>query len=72
VSETRVAEVRGNPADNDSAQEAILPTARHPVELIARSAAEPGYHRRMAVDAATLQEQLKEIRAQLDWVRDYL
>jgi len=26
----------------------------------------------MAVDAATLQEQLKEIRAQLDWVRDYL
>jgi hypothetical protein len=42
------------------------------VELIARSAAEPGYHRRMAVDAATLQEQLKEIRAQLDWVRDYL
>jgi hypothetical protein len=27
---------------------------------------------RMAVDAATLQEQLKEIGAQLDWVRDYL
>jgi len=26
----------------------------------------------MAVDAATLQEQLKEIGAQLDWVRDYL
>jgi len=26
----------------------------------------------MAVDAATLQEQLREIGAQLDWVRDYL
>jgi hypothetical protein len=27
---------------------------------------------RMAVEAATLQEQLEEIGAQLDWVRDYL
>jgi hypothetical protein len=27
---------------------------------------------RMSVDAATLQEQLREIGAQLDWVRDYL
>jgi len=26
----------------------------------------------MAVDAATLQEQLREIGAQLDWVREYL
>jgi hypothetical protein len=26
----------------------------------------------MAVDAAALQEQLEEIGAQLDWVRDYL
>jgi len=30
------------------------------------------YHRPMAVDAGTLQEQLEEIRTQLAWVRDYL
>jgi hypothetical protein len=42
------------------------------MELIPPSHAKPGYHRPMAVDAATLQEQLKEIGAQLDWVRDYL
>jgi len=31
-----------------------------------------GYHRPMAVEAGTLQEQLEEIRTQLAWVRDYL
>jgi hypothetical protein len=42
------------------------------VELTAPPDRKRGYHRPMAVDAATLQEQLREIGAQLDWVRDYL
>jgi hypothetical protein len=42
------------------------------VEITAPPVLKHGYHRPMAVDAATLQEQLKEIGAQLDWVRDYL
>ena len=31
-----------------------------------------GYHRLMAEATRTLEEQLEEIGAQLDWVRDYL
>jgi hypothetical protein len=72
ASKARIEEVRRDPPDHDPAQEPILPRARHRVELTAPSDAKPGYHRPMAVDAATLQEQLREIGAQLDWVRDYL
>jgi hypothetical protein len=31
-----------------------------------------GYHRRLMAERAAVERELEEIRAQLDWVRDYL